>query len=469
MIYIANFGASISQAGINALDSFLALSASAAGEALIKDGSGNFANATISGSGAPGGSTSQLQYNAGAGAFGGISRATTDGTTTSFLANGILVKDQTDATKIAAFSAASITTGTTRTFTFPDLTGTFVLTTGSQTLQSKTLDNSNIITVRDDRFTLQDDSDTTKQAVFQLSGIATATTRTITLPNASGTLTLLGNTSTGSGSIVLATSPTLVTPVLGVATATSINGLAITTSTGTLTIANGKTLTVNNTLTFSGTDGTTMTFPTTSATLARTDAANTFTGASTASGWVLTSPTITTGITPTTNDGAAIGSTSNQFSDLFLAEGGVINWDNGDATITQSGNTITVAGADFVLADADPSSTLSAGFRAVPSNSQSAAYTAVITDSGKSIDHPSTDANARTFTIPANASVAFPIGTTISFSNMTSQVVTIAITTDTMYLAGTGTTGSRSLAQYGTATARKLTSTTWLISGVGLT
>jgi hypothetical protein len=52
---------------------------------------------------------------------------------------------------------------------------------------------------------------------------------------------------------------------------------------------------------------------------------------------------------------------------------------------------------------------------------------------------------------------------------MTSQVVTIAITTDTLYLAGTGTTGSRSLAQYGMATAIKLTSTTWLISGTGLT
>lgn len=107
--------------------------------------------------------------------------------------------------------------------------------------------------------------------------------------------------------------------------------------------------------------------------------------------------------------------------------------------------------------------------KTVPAQSQSAAYTAVLSDSGKSIDHPSSDANARTFTIPANSSVAYPVGTCLSFSNMTSQVVTIAITTDTMYLAGTGTTGSRSLAQYGCATARKLTSTTWLISGTGLT
>jgi hypothetical protein len=109
------------------------------------------------------------------------------------------------------------------------------------------------------------------------------------------------------------------------------------------------------------------------------------------------------------------------------------------------------------------------GFRNVPVNSQSAAYTAVLADSGKVIFHPSGDANARTFTIPANSSVAYPIGTAITFINMTSQVVTIAITTDTMYLSAAGTTGSRSLAQYGSATAIKMTSTTWLISGSGLT
>jgi len=111
----------------------------------------------------------------------------------------------------------------------------------------------------------------------------------------------------------------------------------------------------------------------------------------------------------------------------------------------------------------------SVGFRNIPVNSQSTAYTAVLADSGKVIFHPSTDANARTFTIPANSSVAYPIGTAITFINMTSQVVTIAITTDTMYLSAAGTTGSRSLAQYGSATAIKMTSTTWLISGSGLT
>ena len=109
------------------------------------------------------------------------------------------------------------------------------------------------------------------------------------------------------------------------------------------------------------------------------------------------------------------------------------------------------------------------GYKNIPQNSQSAAYTCVLTDSGKHIHHPSTDANARTYTIPANGSVAYPIGTAITFTNMTAQIVTIAITSDTMYLAKDGTTGSRLLAQWGMATALKVDATKWLISGNGLT
>jgi hypothetical protein len=111
----------------------------------------------------------------------------------------------------------------------------------------------------------------------------------------------------------------------------------------------------------------------------------------------------------------------------------------------------------------------SVGFRNIPQNSKSAAYTTVLSDSGKHIFHPSADTTARVWTIDSNANVPYPIGTAITFINMTSQVVTIAITSDTMYLAGTGTTGSRSLAQYGVATAIKIDSTHWIISGTGLT
>ena len=98
--------------------------------------------------------------------------------------------------------------------------------------------------------------------------------------SAAGLLSTVG--STGSGNVVLATSPTitsasLVTPALGVATATSINGLTITASTGTLTIAAGKTHVVSNSLTFTGTDGTSFAFPATSDTVVTLTATQTLT------------------------------------------------------------------------------------------------------------------------------------------------------------------------------------------------
>jgi hypothetical protein len=109
------------------------------------------------------------------------------------------------------------------------------------------------------------------------------------------------------------------------------------------------------------------------------------------------------------------------------------------------------------------------GFRNIPQNSQSAAYTLVLADAGKHIFHPVGDNNARTFTIPANSSVAYPIGTAITFINMAVANVTIAITTDTLTLSPAGTSGSRTLATNGSATCVKITSTEWLISGSGLT
>lgn len=108
------------------------------------------------------------------------------------------------------------------------------------------------------------------------------------------------------------------------------------------------------------------------------------------------------------------------------------------------------------------------GYKGTPLNERSANYTLVLADQGLSITHPASDNNPRTFTIPANGAVAYPVGTTITFINMI-NTVTIAITTDTMYLAGSGSTGSRTLAAYGMATAVKMTSTTWIISGNGLT
>ena len=106
--------------------------------------------------------------------------------------------------------------------------------------------------------------------------------------------------------------------------------------------------------------------------------------------------------------------------------------------------------------------------KALQQNSQSAAYTTVLSDAGKHILHPTADNSARTFTIDSNANVAYPVGTMITFVNQI-NTVTIAITSDTLTLAGAGSTGSRTLAANGIATALKVGSTSWVISGTGLT
>jgi hypothetical protein len=79
----------------------------------------------------------------------------------------------------------------------------------------------------------------------------------------------------GSGNFARVTSPTFVTPTLGAAVATSINGNTFTTGTYTLTGSSGKTLTFSNSLTLAGTDGTTMTFPSGSGAVVTADSTTT--------------------------------------------------------------------------------------------------------------------------------------------------------------------------------------------------
>ncbi len=131
-----------------------------------------------------------------------------------------------------------------------------------------------------------------------------------------------------------------------------------------------------------------------------------------------------------------------------------------------------VAGTDYLAPAAIGTTVLAYDaqlFSNIPQNSQSANYTLLITDAQKHIYHPSTDNNVRTFTIPANSSVAYPIGTAVTFINRAAATQNIAITTDTMYLGGTANTGTRALATNGMATAIKTNTTEWVISGTGIT
>ena len=138
----------------------------------------------------------------------------------------------------------------------------------------------------------------------------------------------------------------------------------------------------------------------------------------------------------------------------------------GSALPTGSGGIGTTTGS---LVNCTVDGTELVGYRNIPQNSQSTAYTLVLADAGKHIFHPASDNNARTFTIPANASVPYPLGTALTFVNMAVANVTIAINSDTLLFSPSGTTGSRTLATNGIATCMKISSTQWLISGSGLT
>ena len=267
---------------------------------------------------------------------------------------------------------------------------------------------------------------------------------------------------TGTGALVFATSPTLVTPALG--TPSALVGTNITGTASGLTAGN---VTTNANLTGD----------VTSVGNATSIAAGVIVNADINASAAIVDTKLATISTALKVSNSATTATNANTANAIVARDASGNFSAGTITAaltgTASGNLVS-GGAlgtptSGTLSNCTVDGTDAVGFRNVPVNSQSADYTLVLADSGKTILHPSGDANARTFTIPSNASVAYPIGTVVTFINMTSEVVTIAITTDTMYLSPAGTTGSRSLAQYGSATALKITSTNWLISGSGLT
>ena len=141
------------------------------------------------------------------------------------------------------------------------------------------------------------------------------------------------------------------------------------------------------------------------------------------------------------------------------------NASGGDVALAVSGTSVFNLTGTGALTSPNRADTV--GFKGAPQVSRTANFSLALTDIGLDQYINGTTAG-QTVTIPANASVAFPIGTIIPITNDSNQNWSIAITSDTLFWSPSGGTGTRTLAAGGQCTIKKVTATRWWISGVGL-
>lgn len=116
--------------------------------------------------------------------------------------------------------------------------------TDTQSPTNKTFNNTNVLTILDSNFTIQNNGDNTKQAMFQLSGITTGNTRNYTLPDYNATLATLAGTETLTNKTLTAPTTTAITNTGGLSTnAITVSGNE--TVGGTLGVTGNTTLMAN--------------------------------------------------------------------------------------------------------------------------------------------------------------------------------------------------------------------------------
>lgn len=92
-------------------------------------------------------------------------------------------------------------------------------------------------------------------------------------------------------------------------------------------------------------------------------------------------------------------------------------------------------------------------------------YTCVLTDTGKFVYYSGSPGGV--ITVPTNASVAYPIGTTLTVHNSTASALSLTCA-DNFFVAGTVTNGTHTIAQKGIAFCFKTNNSEWIVFGFGL-
>jgi hypothetical protein len=329
-------------------------------------------------------------------------------------------------------------------------------------------------------------------ATARLLGRTTAATGAVEEITVGSGLSLTGGTLSATGG---GTGTVTSVAFSGGTTGLTVTGSPITTSgtitlAGTLVVANGGTgaTTLTGYVKGSGTSAMTAssTIPTSdlSGTISLTTqvagtlpVANGGTGAATLTGYVKgsgTSAMTASATIPTSDLSGTISLTTQVAGTLPIANGGT----GGTTAATARaalGAAASGANTDITALDQDVTVTATGtiaantiGYRGLPQNAQSGAYTFDLPDAGKHIY--STNTGAQAITVPTNASVAIPVGTAISVVNNGTTAISFTTTGTTVYKAGTSTAWASggTLAVRGMATWLKVATDTWFVSGSGL-
>lgn len=158
----------------------------------------------------------------------------------------------------------------------------------------------------------------------------------------------------------------------------------------------------------------------------------------------------------TTSGNVSVGGNASVGANLAVTGNVTIG---GSATITGNVSFSNLADGTVIVASGTVGAN-TAGYRGLPVSASTT--TLALSDQGKFL---TVSANVA---IPANGTTAFPVGSAVVVYNNSASSISITITSDTLRLAGTATTGARVVAKYGVASLLKVATTTWVCSGAGV-